>query len=51
MEHHKNIGFDKFIIVDNNVPNTENFSDILQDYIDNGLVEIEDRIGKLDVNG
>ena len=25
VEHHKNLGFDKFIIVDNNVPNIEKF--------------------------
>lgn len=47
VEHHKKLGFDKFIIVDNNIPNTEKFSDVLEDYIDDGLVEIEDRIGQL----
>ena len=47
MEYHKNIGFDKFVILDNNVANTEKFSDVLQDYIDDDLVEIEDKIGVL----
>ena len=47
VEHHKNIGFDKFVILDNNVANTEKFSDVLQDYIDDDLVEIEDKIGVL----
>jgi hypothetical protein len=46
VNYHKNIGFDKFILVDNNVPHTEKLSDVLQDYIDSGLVEIRDAIGK-----
>ncbi len=47
MEYHKNIGFDKFILVDNNIPNSKKFSDVIQDYIDDGLVEIEDKKGQL----
>ena len=46
IEHHKKLGFDKFIIVDNNDLNSQKFSDVLQDYIDTGLVEIVDKIGK-----
>ena len=47
IEHHKKLGFDKFIIVDNNDLNSQKFSDVLQDYIDSGLVEIVDKIGKI----
>ena len=47
VEYHKNIGYDKIIIVDNNKPNTEKFSDVLQDYINNGIVEIVNVIGNL----
>jgi hypothetical protein len=46
INYHKNIGFDKFILVDNNDLNTEKLSDVLQDYIDSGLVEIVGTIGK-----
>ena len=41
-----NLGVEKFVIGDNNLPNTEKFSDILQDYINNGTVDIIDIIGK-----
>ena len=46
INYHKSIGFDKFILVDNNDPHTEKLSDVLQDYINSGLVEIENAIGK-----
>ena len=43
--YHKNIGFDKFILVDNNYPNEERLSDVLQDYINNNMVTILDYRG------
>ena len=46
INYHKNIGFDKFILVDNNDPHTEKLSDVLQDYINSSLVEIVNAIGK-----
>ena len=47
IEHYKKLGFDKFIIVDNNEPNTQKFSDVLQDFINEDLVEIIDMMGKI----
>ena len=41
-EHYKNIGFDKIIIYDNNHDGEEHFEDVLQDYIEQGFVIIED---------
>ena len=35
-----NLGVENFIFGDNNLPNTEKLSDILQDYIPNGTVDI-----------
>ena len=40
-----NLGVDKFVFVDNNLPNTEKLSDVLQDYIDNGIVDIIEKFG------
>lgn len=40
VSYHKNIGFDKFILVDNNYPNEERLSDVLQDFIKNNTVTI-----------
>ena len=40
ISYYMSIGVDKFVIADNNLPNTEKFSDILQDYIKNGTVDI-----------
>ena len=40
IEYYINLGVEKFIIGDNNLPNTEKLSDILQDYISNGTVNI-----------
>ncbi len=46
VNYHKNIGFSKFILVDNNDVNSEKLSDVLQDYIKSGLVEIINSIGQ-----
>ena len=45
ISYYKNLGFEKFIIGDNNLQGRENFTDILQDYINNGTVDIIDIIG------
>ena len=37
---------DKFVIADNNLPNTEKISDIVKDYIENNIVDVIDIIGK-----
>ena len=42
ISYYSQIGVKKFIIGDNNLPNTEKFSDILKDYIKNGIVDIID---------
>ena len=42
VEHNKKLGMDKFIIADDNSLNGENISDILQDYIEEGFIEIFD---------
>ena len=39
ISYYMSIGVEKFVFIDNNVPNTEKLSDILQDYINNGTVE------------
>ena len=46
ISYYLSIGVDKFVVADNNDPNTEKFSDVLQDYIKNGTVDILDIIGK-----
>ena len=46
IDYYTNLGVDKFVIADNNLPNTEKFSDVLGDYISNGLVDIIDIIGQ-----
>ena len=67
IDYYISIGFDKFILGENNSPNTEKLSDILQEYINNKKVDIIDIIGismgpaeffiiyitaiKIDVNG
>ena len=67
IDYYISIGFDKFILGDNNSPNTEKLSYILQEYINNKKVDIIDIIGismgpaeffiiyitaiKIDVNG
>lgn len=42
VEHYKQLGLDKFFIADDNSLNGEKISDVLQDYIDEGFVEIFD---------
>ena len=42
VEHYKNLGFANVIIMDNNHEGEEHFEDVLQDYIDDGFVIIED---------
>ena len=39
------IGVEKFVFIDNNLPNTEKLSDVLQDYINNGTVDIIEMLG------
>ena len=46
VDYYNHLGVEKFVFADNNLPNTEKFSDVLQDYIDKGLVDIIDIIGK-----
>jgi len=45
ISYYLNLGVEKFIFGDNNEPNTEKLSDVLQDYINNGTVDIIDIIG------
>ena len=45
IEYYKSIGIEKFILGDNNLPNTETFSDIIKNYIDEGLVDIINLMG------
>ena len=42
VEHYKNLGFANIIIMDNNHEGEEHFEEVLQDYIDQGFVIIED---------
>lgn len=42
VEHYKKLGFSKVIIMDNNHDGEEHFEEVLQDYIDEGFVIIED---------
>lgn len=46
ISYYINLGVDKFVLGDNNLPNDEKFSDVLQDYISNGTVDVIDIIGK-----
>ena len=48
ISYYQSIGVDKFVIADNNLPNTEKFTDVVQDYIDNGTVDYIDVIGQLE---
>ena len=45
ISYYLNLGAEKFVFGDNNDPNTEKLSDVLQDYISNGTVDIIDIIG------
>ena len=40
IQYYWNLGIEKFILGDNNLPNTEKLSDVLQDYIDEGIIDI-----------
>lgn len=42
VEHYKKLGFTNVLIMDNNYDGEEHFEDVLQDYVDNGFVIIED---------
>ena len=39
------VGVEKFVFADNNSPNTEKLSEVIQDYVDKGIVDIIDLIG------
>lgn len=41
VEYYKKLGFDKIIIIDNNFGDEEHFEEVLQPYIDDGFVVIE----------
>ncbi len=45
IEYYRSIGIEKFVFGDNNEPNTEKLSDVLQDYIKNGVVDILEIFG------
>lgn len=45
IQHYISLGVEKFYLGDNNYKNTEKLSDVLQDYINNGTVEITNLIG------
>ena len=47
IEYYSKLGVEKFILGDNNLPNTENFSDVIQDYINSGKVDIIPLFGSL----
>ena len=44
IEYYSKLGVEKFIFGDNNAPNTEKLSDVIQDYINDGTVDIIDLI-------
>jgi hypothetical protein len=46
ISYYMSLGFDKFVFGDNNLANTVKFSDVLDDYINNGTVDVIDIIGK-----
>ena len=46
ISYYLNIGVDKFVIADKNLPKTEKFTDVVKDYIDNGTVDYIDIIGQ-----
>ena len=45
IEYYLKLGVEKFILGDNNLPNTEKFADVIQDYINNGIVDIVELFG------
>ena len=40
ISYYMNLGVEKFVFGDNNLRGTEKLSDVLQDYISNGIVDI-----------
>ena len=47
VEYYSKIGVEKFIFGDNNLPNTEKLSDVLQDYIKDGKIDIIELFGSI----
>jgi len=45
VDYYINLGVEKFIFGDNNLPNSEKLSDVLQEYISNGIVDIIEIFG------
>ena len=45
ISYYLNIGFQKFIFGDNNLPDQEKLTDVIQDYINNGTVDIFENFG------
>ena len=45
IEYYLKLGVEKFILGDNNIPNKEKFYDVLQDYINDGIVDIIEIFG------
>ena len=45
IEYYLKLGVEKFILGDNNLPNTAKLSDVLQDYINDGTVDIIELFG------
>lgn len=45
ISYYLNIGFEKFIFGDNNFPSDEKISDVIKDYINNGIVDIIEVFG------
>ena len=48
ISYYMKLGVEKFVLVDNNLPNTEKLADVLPDYINNGTVEIIEMFGSSD---
>ena len=45
IEYYLKLGVEKFILGDNNLPNKEKFSDVIQDYIKDGFIDIIELFG------
>jgi len=45
ISYYTNIGVEKFIFGDNNLKGTEKLADVLQDYINNGIIDIYELFG------
>jgi len=45
IDYYSKLGVERFILGDNNINNTEKFSDVIQDYVDSDLVEIIELFG------